>query len=98
MTAALVARARGPVLLVAALLVLPIAACAASGRGYSELTVAQVAELLGKPDVRVYDANPREVYDAGHVPGAAFLPYRFDASALPPDREARLVFYCKNPH
>ncbi len=63
-----------------------------------EASVEQVASMLGHPGVYVFDANTEEVHRQGHLPGARFLPARFDTGALPADKEAQLVFYCKNPH
>lgn len=52
-------------------------------------------QLVGK----IYDARPqRPKYDKGHIPGAMSLPWskfrKMDASALPKDKDALLVFYC----
>jgi rhodanese-related sulfurtransferase len=46
----------------------------------------------------VYDANERESYLAGHIPGAKWVKYdAVTAAILPPSKDARLVFYCYNP-
>lgn len=61
------------------------------------LSLEEVDALREKPGVHLYDANPREMYDHGHVPGAAWV--KFDevtADVLPGDRAATLVFYCAN--
>lgn len=61
------------------------------------LTLAQVEAQLGQPNVFLFDANPREFYQHGHLPGAAWV--KFDgvtADVLPSDREATLIFYCAN--
>jgi len=89
-------RLPGHLLLLAAL-VLP-AAPRAGADPVQEASVEQVASMLGQAGVFVYDANTAEVYHKGHLPGARYLPPRFDPGALPADRGARLVFYCKNPH
>ena len=47
------------------------------------------------PKVVVLDANPREVYDEGHVPGAHWM--ATDGDGLPADRATPVVFYCYNP-
>lgn len=63
-----------------------------------ELTVAEVAARLGDPSFHVFDNNGQGRYRRGHVPGAKHLnPYHFDASELPPDKSATLVFYCSGP-
>ncbi len=76
------------------------AACATkrSGEPFTMVTVDDVARMLGDPRVAIVDANPREVFQEGHVPGARW--YRSGpslASALPADRSTRLVFYCASP-
>jgi hypothetical protein len=51
------------------------------------------------PSFFVFDANQREVYDAGHVPTAKWVPSdAVTADMLPPDKAATLVFYCANEH
>lgn len=63
------------------------------------LSVDEVAARLGQPGVHVFDANPRERYDRGHVPGAVWVASdRVTADVLPPDKDATLIFYCANPH
>jgi len=62
------------------------------------ISVDDAAALVGRPDVYFLDANPAERFRAGHVPGAHHVdPADYDASALPDDRDARLVFYCSDP-
>lgn len=68
---------------------------------FKELTVSEVEQRLAKKDGKtfVFDANPREVYDKRHVPGAVYVPDEgVTASLLPPDKSATLIFYCANPH
>jgi rhodanese-related sulfurtransferase len=65
---------------------------------FSMVSVDEVEKLLGAPDVKVFDANTRETFQSGHLPGATFVESKTLASALPHDKSARLVFYCKNPH
>lgn len=63
-----------------------------------ELSIDQVAARLGQPNFFVFDNNGAGRWRRSHVPGAANLnAYLFDASALPPDRSATLVFYCSGP-
>ncbi len=63
-----------------------------------ELTVAEVAARLGQPDFFVFDNNGAGRWRRGHVPGAKNLnAYHYEASALPPDKTATLVFYCSGP-
>lgn len=63
-----------------------------------ELTVAEVAARLGQPGFHVFDNNGAGRWRRGHVPGAKNLnAYAFDASELPADKAATLVFYCSGP-
>ena len=63
-----------------------------------ELTVDQVAARLGQPDFFVFDNNSNARWKRSHVPGAKNLnPHSFDASELPADKNATLVFYCSGP-
>ena len=63
-----------------------------------ELTVAEVAARLGQPDFFVFDNNGAGRWRRSHVPGAKNLnAYSYDASELPSDKTATLVFYCSGP-
>ncbi|MEO8552726.1 MAG: rhodanese-like domain-containing protein [Kofleriaceae bacterium] len=63
-----------------------------------ELTIEQVAARLGQPDFFVFDNNGHGRWARGHVPGAKHLNgYNYDASELPADQSATLVFYCAGP-
>jgi len=63
-----------------------------------ELSVAEVAARLGQPGFHVYDNNGRGRWKRSHVPGAKNLnAYNYEASELPPDKAATLVFYCSGP-
>lgn len=63
------------------------------------VTPAELANLIRSgATVHVYDANGRDSYLEGHVPGAQWVDY--DAVALddmPAALDAPLVFYCYNP-
>jgi len=62
------------------------------------LTVAEVAARLGQPGFHVFDNNGRARWGRSHVPGAKNLnAYDYDASELPSDHAATLVFYCSGP-
>lgn len=62
------------------------------------LTIAEVAARLGQPGFHVFDNNGHGRWRRSHVPGAKHLnPYTFEASELPPDHGATLVFYCAGP-
>jgi rhodanese-related sulfurtransferase len=63
-----------------------------------ELTVDEVEARLGQPDFFVFDNNGAGRWKRSHVPGAKNLnPHLFEASDLPPDKGAALVFYCSGP-
>ena len=63
-----------------------------------ELTVAEVAARIGQPDFFVYDNNGAGRYKRSHVPTATNLnAHTYEASALPANRNATLVFYCSGP-
>ncbi len=63
----------------------------------AKLTMAEVEQRLGQPGVFLFDANPKDFYEHGHLPGAQWV--KFDAvtaEQLPPDHAATLIFYCAN--
>ena len=63
-----------------------------------ELSVADVASRLRTPGFFVFDNNAAARWQRGHVPTAKNLnPYNYDASELPTDKAATLVFYCSGP-
>ena len=62
------------------------------------LSIADVAARLGQPDFFVFDNNGHGRWKRSHVPGAKNLnAYDYDASELPADKQATLVFYCSGP-
>ncbi len=79
-------------------LALPAVAAAGGHEPFGLLTVDQVAAELGKPGVYLFDANTKDIYVAAHLPGAKLVSHEVEASDLPADKSAKLVFYCKNPH
>jgi hypothetical protein len=64
------------------------------------MTVDELAGMLDRHEaVAIFDANGRERYEQGHLPGARHVGHdQVTAAMLPPDRGARLVFYCYNEH
>jgi rhodanese-related sulfurtransferase len=69
-----------------------------SAEPFTMVSVDDVARMLGDPRVAIVDANPPEVFQEGHLPGARW--YRSGptlASVLPDDHSTRLVFYCAAP-
>lgn len=78
-------------------LALVVAACTRAPAEPTKLTLAQVEAKLGQPNVFLFDANPREFYEHGHLPTATWV--KFDEvkpDVLPADRAATLIFYCAN--
>lgn len=70
---------------------------AAPADPFQMVSLDEVERMLSAPDVAVYDANQRDVYEKHHLPGARFVDRGFGASALPADKATRLVFYCAGP-
>ncbi len=64
--------------------------------------VAELAALMVQGHVMIFDANPPDVrIEEGVIPGAHLLPSasHYDvATELPAVKNAKLVFYCHNPH
>ncbi len=70
-----------------------------SGPQHVPLTVDEVAARLDADGGKtfVYDTDGKELYAAGHVPGAIWIGYGdVPSRALPPDKTASLIFYCLN--
>lgn len=66
--------------------------------GIKTVSPAQLLRLVQEGAVTVVDVNSAQRWLAGHVPGARNLDHAgYGAADLPPDRAARLVFYCSNP-
>ena len=64
-----------------------------------KLTVAEVAAMLERNEtVFVFDANTRDTYLEGHIPGAQWIEYdAVTAADLPESKDAKVIFYCYNP-
>jgi hypothetical protein len=73
------------------------AAASGAAETVGELTVDEVEARIAKKDGSffVFDVNPKEVFEAGHVPTAKWIE-EVQASVLPADKTASLVFYCAN--
>jgi rhodanese-related sulfurtransferase len=88
-------------LFAALVLLLAGTARADSGKeeGFSDLTIDQVADLIAKKDVDIFDNNGKDVYAKGHVPSAKWVDFKaVKESDLPKDKSRKLVFYCANTH
>jgi rhodanese-related sulfurtransferase len=53
--------------------------------------------MIGQPGVKVYDANPPDLWQKNHIPGATFIGEQKLASVLPADKATKLIFYCAGP-
>jgi len=74
-------------------------ASSANEEGFSDLTIDQVADLIAKKDVDIFDNNAKDVYAKGHVPTAKWVDFKaVKESDLPKDKSRKLVFYCANTH
>lgn len=64
-----------------------------------KLTVTEVSAMLKRNEtVFVFDANGRDTYLEGHIPGAQWIKYdAVTAAELPNSKDAKLIFYCYNP-
>jgi hypothetical protein len=62
-----------------------------------ELEAKMADAKAGKSALFIIDNNHKEDFDKGHIPGAKWVEYdKVQASDLPADKEATLVFYCAN--
>jgi len=73
------------------------AAWAGEKEEFGSLTVDQVAEHVAKGDASIFDNNPKDMWQKGHVPTAKWVDFKnVQASDLPKDKDRMLVFYCAN--
>jgi rhodanese-related sulfurtransferase len=64
---------------------------------FGSLTVDEVSKKLEQKGAYIFDANSLKVFGEGHVSGAVNLPgLKYPESILPKDKNATLIFYCKN--
>jgi len=65
--------------------------------GVTSIAPRDLHELMQREPVVIIDVNVHRSWSAARVPGARLLdPVHFDASDLPGDKNARIVFYCSN--
>jgi hypothetical protein len=75
------------------------ATTASASEEFGKLTVQQVSARLKEKNFFVFDNNNNDRFVKSHVPGAKWLnPYAVQASDLPADKTATLVFYCASEH
>jgi hypothetical protein len=80
-----------------------VATIAVAAEDFKIIRVDDLAKLLDAKtaNLYVYDANPQSTRDSqGIIPGAKLLPgLAFDPEkTLPAAHDAKIVFYCANPH
>jgi len=81
-------------------LALAVLLCGAAARAhdreeFGSLTVDQVAEHVAKGDASIFDNNPKDMWQKGHVPTAKWVDFKnVQSSDLPQDMDRTLVFYC----
>lgn len=62
------------------------------------ISTEDLSKGIKEKTISVVDCNTSEVYKKGHIPGAVYMNSTApDAKVLPKDKNAALVFYCKNP-
>jgi rhodanese-related sulfurtransferase len=89
-------------LLIALLATVPLARGFAAEDGFKTIHVADLAAMMAKPGAKlsIFDADPPSVRkNEGIIPGAKLLSSSsgYDvAKELPPEKDAKLVFYCHN--
>jgi hypothetical protein len=86
-----------PLAAAGALLALAGHARAADKEPFGSLTVDQVADLIAKKDVSVYDNNSMDRFKESHLPTAKWVDFKnVTAADLPKEKDRTLVFYCAN--
>ena len=65
--------------------------------GLKSISPKELHARMQQPALTVVDVNSQQSWLKARVPGAINLGVEFDASALPPDTDSSLVFYCSNP-
>ena len=64
---------------------------------FTAISTQELSQGIKDKALHIYDNNLASVYQAGHIPTAIYMDYlEPDASQLPTDKNASLVFYCKN--
>jgi rhodanese-related sulfurtransferase len=64
---------------------------------FPSISTQELSQGVKDKSLHVYDNNIASIYQAGHIPTAVFMDYLApDVSLFPADKNAPLVFYCKN--
>jgi hypothetical protein len=78
---------------------LAFAVPAVADEAFGQLTVQEVAAKQKEKNVFIFDNNQEARFKKSHVPSARWLnPFNLQASDLPADKSATLIFYCANEH
>jgi rhodanese-related sulfurtransferase len=64
---------------------------------FQTIPMAEVARLMGRPGVALFDVNVQKVWEKHHLRGAVHIEDAKLAKFLPADKSALLIFYCANP-
>jgi hypothetical protein len=85
--------------LLLALAAAPVLGCAGNHAGdpFALVGIPEVERMLSEAGVVVIDANPKDVFEKNHLPGAKHYKSAPFAEVLPADKTTRLVFYCASP-
>ncbi len=83
----------------AAGVLLAVAACAGETRKepFALVSMDEVERMLAQSGVFVVDANPKDVFQKNHLPGARWWRSAALAQILPAEKDRPVVFYCASP-
>ncbi|MBI2922325.1 MAG: hypothetical protein HYY18_14830 [Planctomycetes bacterium] len=74
-----------------------IAACDERKSGWTDIGIDELETLIREKKATVIDNNPKFVFEKRRLPGATWLnAVKYEASDLPADKGAAVVFYCMN--
>lgn len=64
---------------------------------FQPIPMSEVARLMKRPDVMVFDVNVQELWVEHHIPGSVHIDSPDIARFLPADKKTILIFYCSGP-
>ena len=64
---------------------------------FQPIPMTEVARLMKRPDVAVFDVNVQELWVEHHIPGAVHINSPDIARFLPANKKTMLIFYCSGP-
>ncbi len=75
-----------------------VAGFAAWAGEFPDITIPELKSAIASGKVTLLDANPLDLYQSGHIPGAVHFASSKDLkSVLPKDKNALVVAYCGGP-